>query len=212
MRLLPFSKRRTTPLMSSPLRSLNSLKMRSRSSSRTRWMSTCLAVCAAMRPKAWRACLTLQDVAELLVLLGGLLGVVRGARRSGSRAPRPSRRRGRALRVLDGDLAVVVGHVVDDGHVLEEVDLAGVLVEAGLELAVGAEDALGGLEDGLFDRLDEARLVDPLVLRDHLDRLKEGEIAGPVCCCWIAMSVLPLMVPSNAMLVSLAGARASQHR
>ena len=57
MRLLPFSKRRTTPLMSSPLRSLNSLKMRSRSSSRTRWMSTCFAVCAAMRPKAWRGLL-----------------------------------------------------------------------------------------------------------------------------------------------------------
>ena len=94
MRLLPFSKRRTTPLMSSPLRSLNSLKMRSRSSSRTRWMRTCFAVCAAMRPNAWRACFTLQDVAELLVLLGGLLRVRSGARRSGSRAPRRAPPRG----------------------------------------------------------------------------------------------------------------------
>ena len=42
----------------------------------------------------------------------------------------------------------------------------------------GPNDALRGLEDRLFDRLDEARLVDPLVLRDHLDRLKEGEVAG----------------------------------
>ena len=50
MMLWPFSKRRTMPRMSSPLRSLYSLKMRSRSASRTRWSRTCLAVCAAMRP------------------------------------------------------------------------------------------------------------------------------------------------------------------
>jgi hypothetical protein len=68
------------------------------------------------------------------------------------------------LRVFERDLAVVVGHVVDHGHVLEEVDLAGVLVEARLELAVGAEDALRGLEDRLFDGLDEAVLSIPLSL------------------------------------------------
>ena len=56
MMLWPFSKRRTMPRMSCPWRSLYSLKMMSRSASRTRWKSTCLAVCAAMRPKALRAC------------------------------------------------------------------------------------------------------------------------------------------------------------
>ena len=75
MMLLPFSKRRTMPRMSSPLRSLYSLKMRSRSASRTRWMSTCLAVCAAMRPKAVRACFSLRRSPNSLSCSRGLLGV-----------------------------------------------------------------------------------------------------------------------------------------
>ena len=45
-----FSKRCTVPVASSPLRVLNSLKMLSRSASRTRWMMFCLAACAAIRP------------------------------------------------------------------------------------------------------------------------------------------------------------------
>ena len=119
-----------------------------------------------------------QDVAELLVLLGGLLGVRRVPEDLEAELLAHLRLEAEALRVLDRDLAVVVGHVVDHGHVLEEVDLAGVLVEARLELAVRAEHALRRLEDGLFDRLHEARLVDPLVLRDHLDRLEEGEVSA----------------------------------
>ena len=80
------------------------------------------------------------------------------------------------MRVLQSNLAVFVRDVVDDGHVLEEVDLAGFLVEARFELAIRSEHALGRLEDRLFDGLDEPRLVDPLVLRDHFDRLKKGDV------------------------------------
>ena len=107
-----------------------------------------------------------------------------------------------ALGVLHRDFAVVVCHVVDDGHVLEEVDLPAVLVEASFELPVGAEHALGGLEDRLFDRLDQASLVDPLVLRDHLDGLKEGQIAGAgllLLDCHVALSASSAGIFSSAM-------------
>ncbi len=49
---LPYSTRLTMPLMISPTRSLNSSYCRSRSASRICWTMTCLAVCAAMRPKS----------------------------------------------------------------------------------------------------------------------------------------------------------------
>ena len=73
--IAPFSKRRTMPVTISPLRSLYSLKTLSRSASRTRWMITCLAVCAAMRPKPARVELHADLVADLGV------GVVARARR-----------------------------------------------------------------------------------------------------------------------------------
>ena len=99
-------------------------------------MSTCFAVCAAMRPKAVRACFTLRMSPNSLVLLGAPSSRPRGCQKiwkpssSPSSASRPA-----LLRVLERDLALVSDDVVDDGHVLEEIDLAGVLVEAGLELA-----------------------------------------------------------------------------
>ena len=49
---LPYSVRLTTPLMISPTRSLYSSNCLRRSTSRTRCTITCLAVCAAMRPKS----------------------------------------------------------------------------------------------------------------------------------------------------------------
>jgi hypothetical protein len=49
---LPNSTRLTMPLTISPMRSLNSSYWRSRSASRTFCTITCLAVCAAMRPKS----------------------------------------------------------------------------------------------------------------------------------------------------------------
>ena len=123
--------------------------------------------------------LELEQIAELLVLLGGLLRVVRvpedleaellaelGLEPAPSGRPR-ARSRARARR-----------RIVDHGHVLEEVDLPGVLVEAGLELAVRAEGALRGLEDGCLDRLDQDLLVDALVLGDHFDGREEADIGA----------------------------------
>ena len=93
MMLLPFSKRRTMPVMSSPFLSLNSLKMRSRSSSRTRWMRTCLAVCAAMRPNA-SAPASASRRSPNSLSCSAARSSSSGARRSGSRAPRRARPRG----------------------------------------------------------------------------------------------------------------------
>ena len=82
------------------------------------------------------------------------------------------------LRVLERNLALVVGHVVHDGHELEEVDLTGLLVEGRLELAVRSEHALGSLEDRLLDGLHQASAIDPLLFRDHVDRLEEIRVTG----------------------------------
>ena len=49
---LPYSTRLTVPLTISPMRSLYSSNWRSRSASRTFCTITCLADCAAMRPKS----------------------------------------------------------------------------------------------------------------------------------------------------------------
>ena len=178
MMLFPFSKRRTTPLMSSPLRSLNSLKMRSRSSSRTRWMRTCFAVCAAIRPKAARACFTLSRSPNSLSCSFARFASFGCQKILEAELFAELRLEPRLLRVLERDLALLVGHVVHHRHVLEEIDLAGVLVEPRLHLPVRAEHALGGLQDRLLDGLDEPRLVDPLVLGDHFDRLEEARIGG----------------------------------
>ena len=59
--MLPRSKRRTMPEMSSPLRSLYWLKTFSRSASRTRCRMTCLAVWAAMRPNPFQARFSLRS-------------------------------------------------------------------------------------------------------------------------------------------------------
>ena len=184
MMLLPFSKRRTMPRMSSPLRSLYSLKMRSRSASRTRWRRTCLAVCAAMRPNALRACFSLSRSPNSLSCCARLLGVL-GRQKTWKPSSSPSSAsRPRLLGVLDGDLALGLGDRLDDGHVLEEVDLAGLFVEARLELARRAEGALRRLEDGRFDGLDEDLLVDALFFRDLLQDEAEvgfGTGRGGLC-------------------------------
>jgi hypothetical protein len=52
MMMSPFSKRFTMPLTTSPMRWLYSPNTFSRSASRTFWKMTCLAVCAAMRPRS----------------------------------------------------------------------------------------------------------------------------------------------------------------
>src|SRR5262249_15837821 len=70
-----------------------------------------------------------------------------------------------ALGVRDGDLLAFVPrrHGLDDDDDLEEVDAARLLVELGFHLAMHAEGALGGRQDGLLERLDEDCTVDVLV-------------------------------------------------
>ena len=96
------------------------------------------------------------------------------------------------LHGLDADLALRLGHGLDHGHVLEEVDLAGVVVEPGLELAGGTEDALRGLEDGRLDRLHEDLLLDPLLFRDLLEDAAEAAVGARHRChrCHDSFSLL----------------------
>ena len=131
-----------------------------------------------------------QDVAELLVLLGGLLRV------------------GRVPEDLEAELLAHLG--LEPERCASSIAISrsssatssttvmywkrSTWPVSSLKRAsssrFGAEHALRGLEDRLLDRLDEARLVDPLVLRDHLDRLKEGQIAGGLLLldCHVALS------------------------
>src|SRR5262249_34672867 len=84
--------------------------------------------------------LHLEEIAELFVLLGGLLRVGRVPEDLEAELLAELRFEAVLLRVLEGDLALLVGDVVHHGHELEEVDLTGLFVERGLELAVRAED------------------------------------------------------------------------
>src|SRR5262249_22139202 len=80
------------------------------------------------------------------------------------------------------DLALRLVHQLDDGHVLEEIDLPAVLVEARLELARRPERALRCLQDGRLDGLDEDLLVDALLLRDLIEDLAEARLRGGCSC------------------------------
>jgi hypothetical protein len=74
-----------------------------------------------------------------------------------------------AARILDGDLALRVLHVLDDRHVLEEIDVARVAVEARLELPGHPEGPLRGREDRLLHGLDQDAGFDALLFADLLD-------------------------------------------
>ena len=129
------------PRISWPLRSLYSLKMMSRSASRTRWSSTCLAVCAAMRPKVLRACFMSSTVAELFVLLRARSGVARVPEHLEAELFADLRFEAVLDRDVEGDLAFGLRDLFDDGHVLEEIDVAALFVEPGLELTGRTERA-----------------------------------------------------------------------
>ncbi len=129
------------------------------------------------------AVLELQDVAVLLVLLARLLRVL-GAPED-LEAELLAQGRVQAFSLSTSSMEISrsgVGHGLDHGHVLEEVDLPGVLVEARLELAGRAEDALRGLQDRGLDRLDEDLLVDPLLLRDLIEDAAEARLRGRHRC------------------------------
>jgi hypothetical protein len=117
-----------------------------------------------------------QEVAVLAILLGRLLRIGRVPEDLETELLAQLGVEAAVLGIFEADLAVLVGRIVHDRHVLEQVDLARVFVEARLELPHRAEHALGRFEDRLLHRLDEPRLVDAFVFRDHLDGLHEAYI------------------------------------
>ena len=141
--MLPYSVRLTTPLTISPTRSLNSSYCRLRSYSRTRWTITCLAVCAAMRPKS----------------IGG----------SWSTRKSPTLDFGLELaRDLDRDLGVLVldrfGHL----RPARQPHLAGLAVDVGADVVLVAVLGAAGLLDGLLHRLEHFLALDRLLARDRV--------------------------------------------
>ena len=73
------------------------------------------------------------------------------------------------VRLAQVDLRGRIEDALDDLAELEQLDLADLLVEAGLDLALLAELLLGGLAHRLFEGLDDHLLVDALVLGDLID-------------------------------------------
>jgi hypothetical protein len=123
--------------------------------------------------------LQLEQIAELPVLCARLLGVLETPEHLETELLAELGFETAALGVLERDLALGFGDLFDDRHVLKEVDLAGFFAEAGLELARGAEGALGGLQNGGFDGVDQNLLVDPFFFRDLLqDEAKVGFRTG----------------------------------
>ena len=140
-----FSKRCTMPETSSPLRPLNSLKMLSRSASRTRWMMFCFAACAAMRPNFSAGSLASSSS--------------------------PTSASGSSLRARLGERDLVLGilDLLDDGLDLEQLDLADLGVELRLDLLLVAEGLLGRRQHRLLEGLDDDLAVDALLLAHLLD-------------------------------------------
>ena len=75
----------------------------------------------------------------------------------------------RRLRVLHRDLVRRVGDLIDDGLDLEELDLADVGVELGLDLVLEPERAARGGQHGVFEGGDDDALVDAFFLAHLLD-------------------------------------------
>ncbi len=123
--------------------------------------------------------LDLEDLAELFVLLTSPLEVLREVEDLEAELLAELRLEARLLRLVEGDLARGLGDLgLDDRHVHEEVDLAGLVGELRFELAVLAERVLRGLEDGLFHRLHEDLAVDALFLGDRVDHRRERDVAA----------------------------------
>jgi hypothetical protein len=175
--LLPRSKRRTMPVTISPRRSLNSLKMMSRSASRNALDDDLLGGLRGDAAESPGAASELEQIAELAVLLAGALGVF--------------------LQVedLEAELFAELGvEAVALG--VDRADLALGVLDAsrrrsctgrgrprrcprctGLELAVDPERALGGGQDRLLHRLDQDLGVDALLLADLVDDAQQRKCA-----------------------------------
>jgi len=113
---------------------------------------TCLAVCAATRPKS----IVGQEVADLR------LGIA-------------------ALRLGNRDLHVLVLDRIGDLHVAQQLDLAGLAVDLGADVMLEAVLGTAGLLDGLLHRLEHFLALDPFLAGHHvghLQHLQAGDIGG----------------------------------
>ena len=138
-------------------------------------MMTCLAVCAAMRPKA---VLTFCSAGISGVLLGlrlGLLDVLVEVEDLEQQLVADFGLETGATRLLDADLPHRELDLVDDVQDLEQVDVAGLEVEAGLDLAIG-KHTLGRRRDRLLDGVDQDVAGDVLLLTDRIDDRAEVDV------------------------------------
>ena len=148
---LPNSTRLTRPLTISPMRSLNSSNWRSRSASRTFCTITCLAVCAAMRPKS----------------IGGSASIRKSPTlRLGIAALRPRRAR-------SGSTSFSTGSATS--RIARQPDLAGLAVDLGADVVLMAVFGAAGLLDRLLHGLQHLVAVDALLARDRVGDLQQFE-------------------------------------
>ena len=150
---LPYSTRLTVPLAISPTRSLNSPCWRSRSASRTFWTMTCLAFCAATRPKS----------------SGGSDSAIRSPTLASGLRRIASATRDLGRLVLDG-----VDHLQHAG----ELGLAGLRVDLAADVVLAAVAGFRRLLDRVLHRRDDDLAVDRLLARHGVGDLQELQ---PVC-------------------------------
>ena len=157
----------------SPTRSWYSSNIISRSASRMRWRMTCLAVCAAMRPKSCgrdvdgrrrrRASERLPVDLGLRLLLGQQRAVVRVARL----------RRRRVLGHLDRAQQVVLEEVLLGDLRGEHPEVAGVPVDLDLDVGRGVARLAVGGPQGLLERRQQHLGVDLLLLLELVHGIED---------------------------------------
>src|SRR5690606_17072276 len=127
--------------------------------------------------KALTGTLQLTEIAEILILLARRLIVLVEVEDLEAELLAGLGLEAIALRRLVADLGLLVIALRDDGHVLEKIDRAGLIIEARLELAIDTERALGRSENRLFGRLNEHFRINAFLLADLLDDCPKCETA-----------------------------------
>ena len=111
----------------------------------------------------------LQEIPELFVLLARFVGVFLEIEDLKAQLFAEVRFQAVALGVLLRDLTLRIAHVLDDRHVLEQIDLTDRLIVARLELTIRPERTLGSRQDRLLHRLDQNLRVDPFLTTHLID-------------------------------------------
>ncbi len=110
--------------------------------------------------------LQLEKVTELLVLRPRLFGIFRPPEHLKAELFAELRLEAPPLGVFESDFALGLAHFFDDRHILKEVDLTGLVAETRFQLARRPERALGSLQNGGLDGVDEDLFVDPFFFGD----------------------------------------------